>query len=60
MGTSVAAAARDSDRLAADRASARWGMAAAVTGMLAWLELRMLWRIADRIDEAVTAKRSQS
>jgi len=60
MGTSVAAAARDSDRLAADRAWARWGMAAAVTGMLAWLELRMLWRIADRIDEAVTAKRSQS
>ena len=37
MGTYVGAAARDSERLAADRAWVRWGMAAAVTGMLAWL-----------------------
>ena len=37
METSVGAAARDSERLAADRAWAGWGMAAAVTGMLAWL-----------------------
>ena len=37
MGTYVSAAARDSDRLAADRAWVRWGMAAAVTGMLAWV-----------------------
>jgi hypothetical protein len=35
--TYAGAAARHSDRLAADRAWARWGMAAAVTGMLAWL-----------------------
>ena len=37
METSVGAAARDSERLAADRAWAGWGMAAAVTGMLAWV-----------------------
>ena len=37
METSVGAAARDSERLAADRAWVRWGMAAAVTGMLAWV-----------------------
>jgi hypothetical protein len=37
MGTYVRAAAQDSERLAADRAWARWGMAAAVTGMLAWV-----------------------
>ena len=37
MRTSAGAAARDSDRLAADRAWAGWGVAAAVTGMLAWL-----------------------
>ena len=37
MGTYVGAAAQDSERLAAGRAWVRWGMAAAVTGMLAWL-----------------------
>ena len=37
MGTYAGAAARDSERLAADQAWVRWGMAAAVTGMLAWL-----------------------
>src|ERR1700758_1714543 len=37
MGTYAGAAARDSERLAADRAWVRWGMAAAVTGMLAWV-----------------------
>ena len=37
MRTYVGAAAQDSDRLAADRAWVRWGMAAAVTGMLAWV-----------------------
>ena len=31
------AAAQDSERLAADRAWVRWGVAAAVTGMLAWV-----------------------
>jgi hypothetical protein len=35
MGTSAGAAARDSDRRAAGRAWARWGTAAAVTGMSA-------------------------
>ena len=37
MGTYVGAAVQDSDRLAADRAWVRWGVAAAVTGMLAWV-----------------------
>ena len=37
MGTYVRAAAQDSDRLAADRGWVRWGMAAAATGMLAWV-----------------------
>jgi hypothetical protein len=37
MGTYVRSTAQDSDRLAADRAWVRWGTAAAVTGMLAWL-----------------------
>ena len=37
MRTYVGTAALDSDGLAADRAWVRWGMAAAVTGMLAWL-----------------------
>jgi hypothetical protein len=37
MGTYAVAAAQDSDRLAADRAWIRWGVAAAVTGMLAWV-----------------------
>jgi hypothetical protein len=37
MGTYAGTAAQDSDRLAVGRAWARWGMAAAVTGMLAWL-----------------------
>ena len=37
MRTHAGAAAQDSDRLAADRAWVRWGMAAAVTGMLAWV-----------------------
>ena len=37
MGTYVGAAAQDSDRLAADRAWVRWGVAAAVTGMLVWV-----------------------
>jgi hypothetical protein len=37
MGTYVGAAAQDSERLAADRAWVRWGVAAAVTGMLAWV-----------------------
>ena len=34
MGTYVGAAAQHSERLAADRAWVRWGVAAAVTGML--------------------------
>jgi hypothetical protein len=37
MGTYAVTAAQDSDRLAADRAWAGWGVAAAVTGMLAWV-----------------------
>ncbi len=37
MGPCAGAAAQDSERLAADRAWVRWGTAAAVTGMLAWL-----------------------
>ena len=37
MGTYAVTAAQDSDRLATDRAWVRWGTAAAVTGMLAWL-----------------------
>ena len=37
MRTYAGAAAQDSERLAADRAWVRWGTAAAVTGMLAWL-----------------------
>jgi hypothetical protein len=37
MRTYVGPTAPDSDRLAADRARVRWGTAAAVTGMLAWL-----------------------
>jgi hypothetical protein len=37
MGTYVGGAVQESERLAADRAWVRWGMAAAVTGMLAWV-----------------------
>jgi hypothetical protein len=37
MGTDVGAAVQNSERLAADRAWIRWGMAAAITGMLAWI-----------------------
>ena len=37
MGTYAGAAAQDSERLAAGRAWVRWGIAAAVTGMLAWV-----------------------
>ena len=37
MGTYAGAAAQDSDRLAVGRAWVRWGVAAAVTGMLAWV-----------------------
>jgi hypothetical protein len=37
MRTYVRAAAQDSNRLATDRAWVRWGIAAAVTGMLAWV-----------------------
>ena len=37
MGTYVGTPAQDSERLAAGRAWVRGGMAAAVTGMLAWL-----------------------
>jgi hypothetical protein len=37
MGTDIGAAVQDSERLAADRAWVRWGMTAAVTGMLAWV-----------------------
>ncbi len=37
MGTYVRSAAQDSERLAAGRAWVRWGIAAAVTGMLAWV-----------------------
>ena len=37
MRTYVGTATLNSDGLAADRAWVRWGMAAAVTGMLAWL-----------------------
>jgi hypothetical protein len=37
MRTYAGATAQDSDRLAAERARVRWGTAAAVTGMLAWL-----------------------
>jgi hypothetical protein len=35
--TDIGAAVQDSERLTADRAWVRWGMAAAVTGMLAWV-----------------------
>ena len=37
MGTYAGAAAQHSDRLAAGRAWVRWGIAAAATGMLAWV-----------------------
>jgi hypothetical protein len=37
MGTYAGAAAQDSERLAAGRAWVRWGTAAAITGMLAWV-----------------------
>jgi hypothetical protein len=37
MGRYTEAAAKDGVRLAADRAWVRWGVAAAVTGMLAWV-----------------------
>jgi hypothetical protein len=37
MGAYIGAAAQESERLAADRKWVRWGMAAAVTGMLAWV-----------------------
>ena len=37
MGTHLEAAGLGSKRLAADRAWVRWGVAAAVTGMLAWV-----------------------
>jgi hypothetical protein len=37
MGTYTGVAVQDGERLAADRAWVRWGVAAAVTGMLAWV-----------------------
>jgi len=37
MGMYTGAAVQDGERLAADQASLRWGVAAAVTGMLAWV-----------------------
>ncbi len=37
MGPSVRSTARDSEQLAADRTWVRWGIAAAVAGMLAWV-----------------------
>ena len=37
MGTHLEAAGLGSERLAADRGWVRWGVAAAVTGMLAWV-----------------------
>ena len=51
MGTSVRAAARDSERLAADRAWAGWGMAAAVTGMLAWVIAVALIPLDAKLDQ---------
>jgi hypothetical protein len=37
MGSYAVGGVQESDRLAADRAWVRWGMAAAITGMLAWV-----------------------
>jgi hypothetical protein len=50
MGTYAVAAAQDSDRLAADRAWVRWGTAAAVTGMLAWLAAFALTPLDAKLD----------
>ena len=51
MGTYVRAAAQDSDRLAADRVWVRWGMAAAVTGMLAWVIAQALIPLDARLEK---------
>jgi hypothetical protein len=51
MGTYAGAAARDSDRLAAGRAWVRWGTAAAVTGMLAWVAGFALIPLDARLDK---------
>src|SRR5215471_2790372 len=50
MGTYAVTAAQDSDRLAADRAWIRWGVAAAVTGMLAWVIAEALSPLDARLD----------
>src|SRR5215472_3304427 len=51
MGTYAVAAAQDSDRLAADRAWVRWGVAAAVTGMLAWVIAEALTPLDAKLDK---------
>jgi hypothetical protein len=51
MRTYTGAAAQDSDRLAADRAWVRWGVAAAVTGMLAWVTGFALIPLDARLDK---------
>jgi len=50
MGTYAVTAAQDSDRLAADQAWIRWGVAAAVTGMLAWVIAEALSPLDARLD----------
>src|SRR5215469_15005750 len=51
MRTYVGTAAQDSDRLAADRAWVRWGTAAAVTGMLAWVTAVALIPLDAKLDK---------
>ena len=51
MGTYVGAAVQDSERLAADRAWVRWGVAAAVPGMLAWVTAVALIPLDAKLDK---------
>jgi hypothetical protein len=51
MGTYLGTAAQDSERMAADRAWVRWGRAAAVTGMLAWIIAVALIPLDAKLDQ---------
>ena len=51
MGTYTEAAVKDGLRVAADRAWVRWGVAAAVTGMLAWVVGMTLIPPAAKLDD---------
>ena len=55
MRTYTRAAAQDSEQLAADRAWVRWGTAAAVTGMLAWVAGFALIPLDAKLDEGRAA-----